>query len=70
MKTNISNLIKALQIFLKYGDVKYPTHCEHDELFIMVEASVVSEEDQKLLSELGFEPNDNGNFSSYSYGSS
>lgn len=69
MKTNISNLIAALQIFLKYGDINYPTHCEHDELYIMVEASVVSEEDKQLLSELGFEPNSNGNFSSFSYGS-
>ncbi len=28
------DLIKALQIFLKYNDVTYPTHCEHDELTI------------------------------------
>ena len=28
----MEDLIKALQILLKYGNPKYPTHCEHDEL--------------------------------------
>ena len=30
----MENLIKALQILLKYGNPKRPTHCEHDELTI------------------------------------
>ena len=30
----MKNLIKALQIFLKYGNPKWPTHCEHDNLYI------------------------------------
>lgn len=28
----MEDLIKALQIFLKYSTNKYPTHCEHDVL--------------------------------------
>ena len=28
----MEDLIKALQILLKYGNPSYPTHCEHDEL--------------------------------------
>lgn len=32
---NLSNLIEALKIFLKYGDYEYPIHCEHDILFIL-----------------------------------
>jgi hypothetical protein len=32
----MSDLIKALQIFLKYGNPDSPTHCEHDELFVMM----------------------------------
>lgn len=72
----MSDLIKALQIFLKYGDPKHPTHCEHDVLVICeIDPAVVSDEDKKILKDLGFE---NGNhevnedepcFYSYRYGS-
>jgi hypothetical protein len=66
----MEELIKALQIFLKYGNPDYPTHCEHDELFIDIDPELVSEEDKKVLDELGFFPNDyNGYFSSYKFGS-
>lgn len=50
----MSDLIQALQIFLKYGDPKYPTHCEHDSLFVGMDPNVVSDEDKKALDELGF----------------
>lgn len=52
----MENLIKALQIFLKYGNPDYPTHCEHDILTISneIDPSVVSEEDKKTLYDLGF----------------
>jgi len=30
----MDDLIKALQILRKYGNPKYPTHCEHDTLYI------------------------------------
>ena len=51
----MKGLIQALNIFLKYGDKSYPTHCEHDDI--------------KLLEELGFSPNEYDGFSSFRYGS-
>lgn len=67
----MENLIKALSIFLKYQNNKYPTHCEHD---IMMVASItqeeVSEEDIELLADLGFNWNyEYDCFTSYEYGS-
>ncbi len=51
----MEQLIKALQIFLKYGNPDYPTHCEHDILMIMgIEEDEISDEDKKELDELGF----------------
>ncbi len=51
----MEDLIKALQIFLKYGNPKWPTNCSHDQLAIMeIEPSQVSAEDIKELDELGF----------------
>lgn len=48
-------LIKALQIFLKYGNPAYPTHCEHDELTICgIDPADVSEDDKAKLDDLGF----------------
>lgn len=67
---NLSNLIKAFNIFLKYGDIDYPTHCEHYEMYINVDPKVVSEEDLKELYTLGFSQEDDYCFKSYRYGSS
>lgn len=51
----MENLIKALQILLRYGNPPHPTHCEHDILTISgIEPKDVSEEDKKILDELGF----------------
>jgi hypothetical protein len=51
----MKDLIEALQIFLKYRNEEWPTHCEHYILCIMgVTKDEVSEEDQKRLDELGF----------------
>lgn len=51
----MGDLIKALQIFLKYGNPKNPTNCSHDQLAIMdIEPSKVSDEDKKELDSLGF----------------
>lgn len=51
----MEDLIKALQIFLKYGNPKYPTHCEHDVLTICgINPIDVSEEDKAELDNLGF----------------
>lgn len=51
----MEDLIKALNIFLKYGNPKYPTSCSHDELAIMeITKDMVSEKDIIELEELGF----------------
>ena len=51
----MKDLITALQIFSKYTDTKYPTHCEHDEMRIMeVDPALVSAEDKVELEKLGF----------------
>ena len=68
----MEKLIKALQILLKYGNPDYPTHCEHDILYVAINPDVVSEEDKKELEELGFHHEDSqveGVFYSYRYGS-
>lgn len=67
----MNDLIKALQIFMKYiGDVKYPTSCEHDVFYVQVDPAIVSDEDICELENLGFQPNsESNNFESYKYGS-
>lgn len=66
----MEDLIKALQIFLKYGNKNYPTFCEHDILYVDVDPSVVSDEDKKVLDELGFFVDDELDcFASFKYGS-
>ena len=68
----MEDLIKALQIFLKYGNPQWPTHCEHDIMYISDEISPedVSEEDMEELDKLGFFVEDEfGGFASYRYGS-
>lgn len=51
----MQDLIEALQIFLKYKNKEWPTHCGHDELMIVdITKKEVSIEDQKRLKELGF----------------
>ncbi len=67
----MKELIEALQIFLKYADETYPTHCEHDILYILVNPVVVSDEDKIKLEELGFIPSTDeiDCFISFKYGS-
>ena len=66
----MSDLIEALQIFLKYGNPKYPTYCSHDKLQVYIEPKIVSEEDMIKLKELGFCPDDEEEyFYSYRFGS-
>ena len=65
----MEDLIKALQIFLKYNDAKYPTSCEHDCLYVHIYPSLVSEEDKKELVTLGFYIDDDlAVFSSFRFG--
>ncbi len=73
----MSDLIKALQIFLKYGDPANPTNCSHDELYVDVDQTKVSAEDISALAALGFFPSrffpsrdgDDYGFKSYRFGS-
>ena len=65
----MDKLIEALQIFLKYGNNRNPTCCEHDTLHIChYEWDEISKEDQVKLGELGFFECD-GSIVSYKYGS-
>ena len=52
----MEDLIKALQIFLKYDNPKWPTQCDYDILMISpdIDPSKVSEEDKNELEKLGF----------------
>jgi hypothetical protein len=69
----MKDLIAALQILLKYGNPSYPTHCEHDIMYIVgIEPSAVSDEDKATLETLGFRHgNESGEdgFYSFRYGS-
>lgn len=50
----MEDLIKALTIFLKYGNPYNPTHCEHDVMQVAIEPGRVSEDDVAELNKLGF----------------
>lgn len=65
----MKDLIEALTILLKYGDPYSPTHCEHDEMWIMIDPDIVSEEDKIRLEELGVTDAEDGTFRSFRYGS-
>lgn len=69
----MSDLIKALQILLKYGDPNYPTHCEHDIMTICgIDPVDVSVEDKDALDQLGFfvgDEYDKEQFHSFKFGS-
>lgn len=65
----MEDLIKALRIFAKYTDSKYPTKCEHDTLIVnCVSPDGVSEEDKIELEKLGFIPYEDFAFVSYRFG--
>ena len=68
----MKDLIEALNIFLKYmsPEEKWPTHCEHDVLHVLVDPSHVNHEDKLRLKELSFIPSDNEPyFMSFRFGS-
>lgn len=64
-------LSQVFQIFGKYTDTGFPTHCEHDIMYVNVNPENVSESDIKILEELGFIPDREGYdmFCSYRFGS-
>lgn len=61
----MEDLIKALQIFLKYGNPKHPLGCSSKRLEVMVNPFNVSYRDIVELKKLGFEV-DEGNECFYS----
>lgn len=63
------DLVKALVIFLKYDNLEYPTHCEHDTLTVCINPDIVSKEDILELDKLGFIADDEGCFISFRFGS-
>jgi hypothetical protein len=65
----VEDLIKALQIFLKYSNAMFPTHCEHDELLVCVSPELISDEDKYTLEKLSFHPKDDYSFYSHRFGS-
>ena len=66
----MDDLIKALTILRKYGNPSWPTHCEHDVMYVNIRYSEVSDEDRGILNGLGFdEDDDNDGFMSYKFGS-
>ena len=67
----MEDLIKALQILLKYGNPQWPTWCEHDCLHVCdIDDKEVSEEDKAKLETLGFVVDDaEGGFMSFRFGS-
>lgn len=68
----MEDLIKALNILLKYGNPRNPTNCSHDELTInsKISPDMVSEEDKAELEKLGFfEDSSDDCFKSFRYGS-
>lgn len=68
--SNMDDLLEALTILRKYGNPAFPTHCEHDVLYVVVPADNVSTEDLQHLEELGFTVNeDDEGFVSYKFGS-
>lgn len=70
----MKDLIEALTILLKYGNPRWPTHCEHDILTVCpsINPDKVSPEDITRLKQLGFFVSDEigeKQFASHRFGS-
>ena len=66
----MKDLIKALQIFAKYKDEPWPTHCEHDVLYIVnISKDAMSTDDVAAVESLGFLWSDSDGWISYKFGS-
>lgn len=68
----MEDLIKALQILLKYDNKEYPCGCEHDYFYIDINPELVSKEDIIELDKLGFSIDQEyggDGFGSFKYGS-
>jgi len=68
----MDDLIKALTIFRQYGNPEWPTHCEHDQLYVDIHPEDVSPDHIKELEDLGFlvgSDDTDGGFYSFKFGS-
>lgn len=66
----MEDFIKALNIFMKHGNVTYPFSCEYEVLYIFPASNDFTEEEFKELDDLGFHYNEEDeNFYSFKYGS-
>ena len=69
----MDDLIEALTILRKYGNPEWPTYCEHDCLFVIIDPKIVSDEDNRRLESLGFHesggPDHVGCYQSFRFGS-
>lgn len=67
----MDDLIEALTILRKYGNERWPTHCEHDEMTVCgINPTDVKPDDIKRLDELGFFcDEDDECFKSFRFGS-
>lgn len=61
----MDDLIEALQIFRKYVRSQFPTHCEHDILYVLADPMVMSIEDKERLEELHFHSDGEAFYSHY-----
>ena len=66
----MDDLIEALQILRKYKNPEFPTHCEHDILYIHIKPKKVTDEDIQALADLSVHPSyELKCFISYKFGS-
>lgn len=65
----MKQILEAFTIFSKYTNDEYVTHCEHDEMYVMVDPEKVSVPDKERLKELGFREYADGGFISTKFGS-
>jgi hypothetical protein len=71
----MDDLIEALNIMRTYfsgedRELKWPTHCEHDTLYLAIMWEDLSDEHKVRMDELGFhEDDDTGYAISYKFGS-
>lgn len=66
----MEDLIEALKIMLKNGDVRNPTHCAHDELHVYPRTMDFTDKEISRLETIGFYLNeDRDGFYSFRFGS-
>jgi hypothetical protein len=71
MEGCMKKLIEALELFAKYKDLDYPTHCAHDTLCVVgITLEEVSATDRERLEVIGFIwSSEYDSWVSYRYGS-